>query len=143
MIEYVLDTSALLTLFKDEEGAQEVEEILEACGNGRSRAYLPFMSLMEFEYMVLRSRGRTAVDGALRVLLAWPVERKGGRGQIEAWAVHGRRLEFCSGSDARRRAGPQGPGVRSGPRPQAPATPLQEALSGSRDDPRPAGGVGG
>jgi predicted nucleic acid-binding protein len=85
MTEYVLDTSALLTLFKDEEGAQEVEEILEACGDGRSRAYLPFMSLMEFEYMVLRGRGRAAVDGALRVLLAWPVER------IESTPEWGRR----------------------------------------------------
>jgi predicted nucleic acid-binding protein len=75
MIEYVLDTSALLTLFKDERGAQEVEEILKACRDGRARAYLPFMSLMEFEYMVLRERGRTAVDEALRVLLAWPVEK--------------------------------------------------------------------
>ncbi len=74
MADYVLDTSALLTLFKDEDGAQEIEEILKACEGGRSRAYLPFMSLMEFEYMVLRGRGRIAVDVALRILHAWPVE---------------------------------------------------------------------
>src|SRR4051794_9489198 len=75
MAEYVLDTSALLTLFKDEEGAEEVEAILEACEAGNARAYLPFMSLMEFEYLVLRSRGRTAAEEALRVLQAWPVVR--------------------------------------------------------------------
>jgi predicted nucleic acid-binding protein len=75
MADYVLDASALLTLFKDEDGAQEVEEILEACVKGQSRAYLPFMSLMEFEYMILRGRGRTAADEALRVLHAWPIER--------------------------------------------------------------------
>ena len=75
MADYVLDTSALLTLFKDEDGAQEIEEILRACEGGRSRAYLPFMSLMEFEYMVLRGRGRIAVDEALRILHAWPVEK--------------------------------------------------------------------
>ena len=50
MKSYVLDTSALLALFKDEAGAEEVEEILEACGGGRSKACLPFMSVMEFEY---------------------------------------------------------------------------------------------
>jgi predicted nucleic acid-binding protein len=75
MKSYVLDTSALLTLFKDEAGAQEVEEILETCGDGRSKAYLPFMSLMEFEYLTLRTRSRAATDGALRMVQAWPVER--------------------------------------------------------------------
>jgi predicted nucleic acid-binding protein len=75
MADYVLDTSALLTLFKDEDGADEVEAILEACEAGRSRAYLPFMSVMEFEYLILRSSGRVAVEGALRLLQAWRVER--------------------------------------------------------------------
>lgn len=75
MADYVLDTSALLTLFKDEDGADEVEAILEACEAGRSRAYLPFMSVMELEYLVLRSSGRVAVERVLRILQAWPVER--------------------------------------------------------------------
>ncbi|HEY0513231.1 MAG TPA: PIN domain-containing protein [Thermoanaerobaculia bacterium] len=74
MTDYVLDTSALLALFKDEEGAQEVEEILDTCKGGKSKVYLPFMSIMEFDYQVLRSRGRTAVDGALRMIQAWPIE---------------------------------------------------------------------
>jgi predicted nucleic acid-binding protein len=85
MTDYVLDTSALLTLFKDEDGAQEIEEILEACKGGGSRAYLPFMSLMEFEYMALRGRGRMPVDEALRILHAWPVEK------IESYPEWGRR----------------------------------------------------
>lgn len=88
MKSYVLDTSALLALFKDEDGAQEVEEILEACGEGRSRAYLPFMSLMEFEYMVLRSQGRVVVDGAVRMILAWPVEK------IESYPEWGRKAAW-------------------------------------------------
>jgi predicted nucleic acid-binding protein len=75
MADYVLDTSALLTLLKDEDGADEVEAILEACEAGRSRAYLPFMSAMELEYLVLRSSGRAAVERVLRILQAWPVER--------------------------------------------------------------------
>jgi len=75
MADYVLDTSALLTLFKDEDGADEVEAILEACEAGPSKAYLPFMSVMELEYLVLRSSGRATVEQVLRILQAWPVER--------------------------------------------------------------------
>ena len=75
MTDYVLDTSALLTLLKDEDGAVEVENVLEACEAGRSRAYLPFMSMMELEYLVLRSNGRATVEHVLRILQAWPVER--------------------------------------------------------------------
>jgi predicted nucleic acid-binding protein len=85
MTDYVLDTSALLTLFKDEDGAQEIEEILAACEGGRCRVYLPFMSLMEFEYMTLRERGRIAVDEALRILHAWPAEK------VESYPEWGRR----------------------------------------------------
>jgi predicted nucleic acid-binding protein len=88
MKSYVLDTSALLTLFKDEDGAQEVEEILEACSDGRSRAYLPFMSLMEFEYLTLRVKGREAVDGAIRMIQTWPVER------IESYPEWGRKAAW-------------------------------------------------
>ena len=88
MTRYVLDTSALLTLFQDEAGAQTVEEILEACGDGRSKAYLPFMSLMEFDYLVLRSRGRSAVDGAIRIIQAWPVEK------IESYPEWGRKAAW-------------------------------------------------
>lgn len=86
--DYVLDTSALLTLFKDEEGAQEVEEILGASDNGRFKVYLPFMSIMEFEYQVLRSRGRAATDGALRMIQAWPVE------SIESYPEWGRKAAW-------------------------------------------------
>lgn len=75
MTDYVLDTSALLALFKDEEGAQVVEDILVSCGAGHSRAVLPFMSLMEFEYATLRERGRMATERALSVIHAWPARR--------------------------------------------------------------------
>jgi len=72
---YVMDTSALLALFKDEEGAQKVEDILEACEDGRSVACLPFMSLMEFEYTTLREKDRPTTERALSIIQAWPVKR--------------------------------------------------------------------
>jgi predicted nucleic acid-binding protein len=75
MADYVLDTSAVLALFRDEEGAQEVEDILDACAAGESVAYLPFMSLMEFEYSTLRAQGLPAIERALLTIHAWPVKR--------------------------------------------------------------------
>jgi predicted nucleic acid-binding protein len=75
MADYVIDTSALLTLFKDEDGAQEVEDILDVCEAGRSVAYVPFMSLMELEYATLREKGHRVADRALAMVQAWPVER--------------------------------------------------------------------
>lgn len=72
---YVLDTSALLSLLRDEEGAQEVEDILKASEASRSRTYLPFMSLMELEYVALRERGRAATEQVLRLIQTWPVVR--------------------------------------------------------------------
>jgi predicted nucleic acid-binding protein len=75
MADYVMDTTALLTLFKDEEGAQVVEDILDACEAGRAVAYVPFMSLMELEYTTLREKGPRIADRALAMVQAWPVER--------------------------------------------------------------------
>lgn len=65
---YVLDTSALLALFRGEDGAGQVVEVLES----GEPLYLPFMALMEFEYMTERERGLADLYGALRLIHAWP-----------------------------------------------------------------------
>ena len=88
MTDYVLDTSALLALFKDEEGAQEVEDILAKCNVRGTKVYLPFMSIMEFDYQILRSRGRLAADGALRMIQAWPIE------SVESYPEWGRKAAW-------------------------------------------------
>lgn len=79
MLRYVLDTSALLTIFRKEEGTVQVREILESAADGSPEEspgiYVPFASLMEFEYVSLRRFGRTATDQAIRMVNAWPVER--------------------------------------------------------------------
>jgi uncharacterized protein with PIN domain len=55
---YVFDTSALLTLWNDEEGADLVEDIL------RSGAHVcvSFMSCMEGRYRIWKSRGKAESD---------------------------------------------------------------------------------
>lgn len=80
---YVLDTSALLTLFKAEPGAEVVMAILS--GGGRAGqvvhevtrppdVHIPFMALMEFEYHALRAYGVPGTERAKRALNAWPVQ---------------------------------------------------------------------
>lgn len=83
MPPYVLDTSALLTLFEEEEGAEQVLEILGSERGSmihetsdtppRPPVYLPFMALMEFEYMVMRRHGLYESDRAVRLIRSWPV----------------------------------------------------------------------
>ncbi|MCZ7570689.1 MAG: hypothetical protein M5U01_19175 [Ardenticatenaceae bacterium] len=56
---YVLLTSARVTVLNDEEGADGVLGILAAAGREEesseaTRVHLPFMALMELEYLTLR-----------------------------------------------------------------------------------------
>jgi predicted nucleic acid-binding protein len=74
MSGYVLDTSALLTVLNNEPGVETVLDILEAARSGGARVHLPFMALMELEYLSLRQRSREATQGILTLVEAWPVE---------------------------------------------------------------------
>jgi predicted nucleic acid-binding protein len=75
MPPYVLDTSALMAVFEQEDGALEVLEIVEDSREERPRVYLPFMSLMEFEYLTRRRFPAAVADEALRMLQSWPLDR--------------------------------------------------------------------
>ncbi len=68
---YVLDTSALLTLWNDEEGADLVEDIL------RSGAHVcvSFMSCMESRYRIWKNRGRAESDEFAKYLDLLPLKR--------------------------------------------------------------------
>jgi len=92
---YVLDTSALLALLRDEPGAQQVLEILgsglagevheppfhygaEDAGNdapaGAEPVLLPFLAVMELEYRAERLWGRYQAERLSALVRAWPVE---------------------------------------------------------------------
>jgi predicted nucleic acid-binding protein len=73
MSPYVLDTSAVLALLEDEAGADEVESILDPERDENApEVYLPFMTLMEVEYSVLRRYDSEWRDEALRLVQTWP-----------------------------------------------------------------------
>jgi predicted nucleic acid-binding protein len=88
---YVLDTSALLALFEYEEGALQVLEIVQNAGKeGQPRVYLPFMSCMELEYVALQRFGNPRAEEALRMVRAWPLER---RESHPEWASQAARIK--------------------------------------------------
>jgi len=68
---YVFDTSALLTLWNDEEGADTVEHLLRS----DSPIYISFMSCMEGRYRIWKSAGRTESEEFSKYLDLLPLRR--------------------------------------------------------------------
>jgi len=55
--EFLLDSSAILTLIEDEAGADRVEDVLR-----RHRVVLPWVALMEVYYVTKQERGQVEAD---------------------------------------------------------------------------------
>ena len=79
MTLFVLDTSAILAVLSDEPGAERVTDLLsesaraaEAALDG-DRALLPFMALMELEYLTRRRFGAEEARRVLQLVRSWPV----------------------------------------------------------------------
>jgi ribonuclease VapC len=68
---YVFDTSALLTLWNDEEGADSVEHMLRS----DSLVYVSFMSRMECRYRVWKNAGREESEEFSKYLDLLPLKR--------------------------------------------------------------------
>jgi len=71
---YVLDTSALLTFWNNEEGADEVERILRNAPS-RGKVFYSFMTLMEANYRLLRHGGKELAEEFERMVGNLPLER--------------------------------------------------------------------
>jgi len=68
---YVFDTSALLTLWNDEEGADEVERLIRS----GAVVYVSFMTCMEGRYRLWKNAGREESDEFSRHLDLLPLQR--------------------------------------------------------------------
>jgi len=71
-VAYVLDTSAVLAVLKEEPGYNRVVEIV-AESEGGEEVLLPFMTLMETQYRLLRDLPAEEVLATVRLVEAWPV----------------------------------------------------------------------
>lgn len=78
MSDYLLDTSALLTLRSDEAGAGRVAELLAAAGKGEVTCHGCFISLMEVLYCIWKregeATGREAYAACLDLPIVWAHE---------------------------------------------------------------------
>ncbi len=75
MAAYVLDTSAILALLNAEAGYQEVGRVLEqAQEEPGTVVYLPFMALMETEYLMMRRHSREDARRYMAIILGWPAQ---------------------------------------------------------------------
>ena len=71
---FVLDTSAILALWNEEEGASTVEKILRDRRH-RGRIFVSFMTFMECRYRLWKDQGRGTADEIYRALSLLPVIR--------------------------------------------------------------------
>jgi predicted nucleic acid-binding protein len=71
---FVLDTSAILALWNEEEGASLVEKILRDKPHNR-KIYISFMTFMECRYRVWKDHGQSAADELFRSLSLLPITR--------------------------------------------------------------------
>ncbi len=71
---FVLDTSAILALWNEEDGASVVEKILRDNPHHR-KIYVSFMTFMECRYRLWKDHGRDAADDLFRSLGLLPVTR--------------------------------------------------------------------
>jgi predicted nucleic acid-binding protein len=70
----VLDTSAILTLWNEEEGAATVDKILRD-GARHHKVFVSFMTFMECRYRVWKDQGQNAADEIFRSLGLLPITR--------------------------------------------------------------------
>lgn len=73
MNSYLLDTSALLTLRDDEDGAERVAELLAQAQAGKATCLACFITLMEVLYRVWRDEGEAAGRLAYEQCQALPI----------------------------------------------------------------------
>lgn len=74
MTAFVLDTSAILTVLNQEDGLETVIALLDQARAGQATIYLPFIALMELEYLLLRKISVEETEYLLTVVQAWPVQ---------------------------------------------------------------------
>ncbi len=70
---FVFDTSAIVTFTDQEEGAEEVEQLLAAARANTCRIEICALSLMEIYYVALQEQGEDEAVRLLALVKSWPV----------------------------------------------------------------------
>lgn len=70
---YVLDTSSIFAFTDQDDGADEVERLLDAAKQHECRLAVCAMSLMELYYITLREKGEDEATRLVALVKSWPV----------------------------------------------------------------------
>lgn len=97
---YVLDTSAIFTLTKGEDGSDTVENILTLAEKGKCTGYLSFASFMEIYYITWMSKGESAAKELLILVRSLPLQRVDSTERITLSAGRIKALHRLSVADA-------------------------------------------
>ena len=73
---YVLDTSALLTYIEDEEGSEDVENLLMDAEKEKVKIYLAFISITEIFYITTREKGASEALKRIELINSLAVQVK-------------------------------------------------------------------
>lgn len=70
---YLLDTSGIFAFTDDEEGADEVNRLLERARQGKGNVFVSTMSIMEAYYITLEERGEADADRIVLLIRSLPI----------------------------------------------------------------------
>ena len=71
---FLLDTSAVLAYFDDEEGADRVGHLLALAGHRKIALYASFVSLIELRYIIMQEKDEASADYVVSLFKSWPIE---------------------------------------------------------------------
>ena len=73
MKKYVFDACALLTLLRDEQGADIVADVLNSANVGQSEVIMHKANLLEVYYDLYRTLGKNKANEVLRKIMECPI----------------------------------------------------------------------
>ncbi|MFU8773964.1 MAG: PIN domain-containing protein [Anaerolineales bacterium] len=74
MSTFVLDTSAVITILNQEDGWDLVYPLFDESKKNQAVLYLPFMVLMELEYLLLRKVSAEETMVIMSMVISWPIQ---------------------------------------------------------------------
>lgn len=65
---YILDSSAFLALFEDEDGSETVHKLLEQAIRGEIIVFVSFVSFIEIFYIIFREKGEEEANKQIKLM---------------------------------------------------------------------------
>ena len=84
---FVLDSSAWITLLEDENGADQVQQLLDKAAKGEIVLFSSFMSYMEVYYISLQESGGVEAKERLQLMQNLPVQRHDSSYEVGVYAA--------------------------------------------------------